>query len=276
MRGLGAAMQATRLPFGVVTCPSGWRYHPAVVAQAIATLGKMFPGRFWAALGSGEFLNEHVTGERWPEKAERNARLHAAADIIRALLRGEEVSRDGPIRVRKARVFPRPREPPPLIGAALSEATAREVAAWADGLVTINLPDGAHEDVAQAYRDAGGKGPLRIQVHLAWAPTEEQALRNAHRAWRANVFPSPILADLETPEQFDALAAFVRPDDLRGHVEVSADLGWHAERIRGLVEAGFDEVLLHEVGPDQEGFLEAFGREVLPDLQHASASPARR
>src|SRR5918999_2204897 len=116
---LGAAMQATSLPFGVVTAP-GQRYHPAETAQAIATLGDLFPGRFWAALGSGEALNEHVTGERWPLKEERDARLLECVEVLRALLRGEEVTHRGLVTVDRARVWSLPAEIPPLYAAAVS------------------------------------------------------------------------------------------------------------------------------------------------------------
>jgi G6PDH family F420-dependent oxidoreductase len=132
---LGAALQVTALPFGVVTAP-GQRYHPAVTAQAIGTLGAMYPGRFWAALGTGEASNEHITGTGWPRKQVRNDRLRECVDIIRALLRGEEVSHDGLVRVDRARVWTRPPEPPPLLGTAVSVSTARWCAAWADGLIT--------------------------------------------------------------------------------------------------------------------------------------------
>ena len=142
---LGAAMQATSLPFGVVTAP-GQRSHPAITAQAIATLGEMFPGRFWAALGSGEALNEHVTGDPWPTKADRDARLLECVEVIRALLRGEEVTHDGLVRVDRARVWSLPKETPLLFGAAVSEETARSVGSWADGMITVRQPT----DVAPA------------------------------------------------------------------------------------------------------------------------------
>jgi G6PDH family F420-dependent oxidoreductase len=127
---LGAALQATALPFGVVTAP-GQRYHPAVIAQAIGTLGAMYPGPIWAALGTGEASNEHITGTAWPEEV-RNDRLRECVDIIRALLRGEEVSHEGLVRVDRARLWTRPPDPPPLLGAAVSVATARWCAASQD------------------------------------------------------------------------------------------------------------------------------------------------
>src|ERR687898_1799077 len=115
---LGAALATTSLPFGAVNAP-GQRYHPAIIAQAIATLGAMFPGRFWVALGSGEAMNEHITGERWPVKSLRDARLRECVEVMRALFAGETVSHSGLVQVDRARLWTRPATPPPLIGAAV-------------------------------------------------------------------------------------------------------------------------------------------------------------
>ena len=137
---LGAALQATSLPFGVVNAP-GQRYHPAIIAQAIATLGAMYEGRFWVALGTGEASNEHITGEALAAqgRAQRPA-ARSASTIIRALLAGEEVSHDGLVTVDRARVWTRPKVTPTLIGAAVSVETAGWVGGWADGLATIDQP----------------------------------------------------------------------------------------------------------------------------------------
>jgi G6PDH family F420-dependent oxidoreductase len=148
---LGAAMEATSLPFGTICCPA-FRYHPAVVAQAAATLAEMFPGRFWLALGTGQALNEHITGLAWPEKPERQARVRAAADIIRALWAGEEVSRGGPVRIEAATLYTRPERPPMLLGAATTPRTAAWVGSWADGLLTVNTDPPALRAVAEAFR----------------------------------------------------------------------------------------------------------------------------
>src|SRR5688572_19940060 len=171
---LGAALQATGLPFGIVNAP-GQRYHPAIIAQAIGTLGAMYPGRFWAALGTGEASNEHITGARWPRKPVREARLRECVDVIRALLAGEEVSHDGLVTVDRARLWTRPEVPPALLGAAVSEKTARWCAEWADGLITVNAPVPTLRRIIAAYRDAGGRGPINLQVHLSWAETTEEA-----------------------------------------------------------------------------------------------------
>jgi len=263
---LGAALQATELPFGVVNAP-GQRYHPAIVAQAAATLCELFPGRLWVALGSGEASNEHITGARWPSKAVRNARLRECVDVMRALFTGEVVDHDGLVRVDRARLWTLPAEPPSLIGAAVSEETAMWCGEWADGLVTINQPRTTLERVVGAFRDGGGAGkPVHLQVHLSWAETEEEALRIAHDQWRTNVFGPPLSWDLETVEQFDEAAAHVRPEDVREAVLVSADPGRHAAWLRELGELGFEQIHLHHVGQDLGPFIQTFAERVLPEL----------
>lgn len=262
---LGAALQATTLPFGVVNAP-GQRYHPAIVAQAAATLNEMYPGRFWVALGSGEASNEHITGGRWPPKRVRNARLRECVDVIRALLAGEEVSHDGLVTVDRARLYTGAATPPPLIGAAVSVETAAWVADWADGLITVNADREHLRRMVEAYRGAGGRGKLCLQAHVSWAPSEEEALAIAHDQWRSNVFPPPICWDLEMPSDFDAIAAFVRPEDVRGTVLVSADPAQHAAWLAEFADLGFDEVYVHHVGQDQGPFLDTYGERVLPRL----------
>jgi probable non-F420 flavinoid oxidoreductase len=263
---LGAALQATRLPFGVVNAP-GQRYHPAIVAQAAATLCELFPGRLWVALGTGEASNEHITGERWPAKAQRKARLRECVDVMRALFAGEVVDHHGLVRVDRARMWTLPAEPPLLVGAAVSEETARWCGEWADGLVTINQPRETLERVIAAFRDGGGDAkPVHLQVHLSWAESEDEALGIAHDQWRTNVFGPPLAWDLETVEQFDLAAAHVRPEDVRESVLVSADTGPHAAWLRELAELGFEQIHLHHVGQDLGPFIEAFGESVLPEL----------
>ena len=268
---LGAALQATSAPFGVVTAP-GQRYHPAIVAQAIATLSAMYPGRLWAALGTGEASNEHITGDRWPRKEIRARRLWECVEVIRALLAGEEVSHDGLVTVDRARLWTLPDEIPRLVGAAVSVETARWCAEWADGLITVNAADEHLRRVVSAYRDAGGTGLLRLQVHLSWARDEGEALGIAVDQWGSNVFEPPLCWDLETPEHFDVAAKHVRPADVAQVVNVSADLGRHVEWLRGYAELGFDEIYLHHVGKQQDDFIDAFAEHVLPELATSTAS----
>ena len=262
---LGAALARTSLRFGVVNAP-GQRYHPAIVAQAAATLGAMFPDRFWVALGTGEASNEHITGDGWPRKDVRTQRLRECVDVIRALLAGEEVSHDGLVTVDRARIWTLPDRPPMLIGAAVSVQTAVDVADWADGLITVAQPHGHLRKMIDAYRGAGGEGRLYVQVHLSYDPDEDAALRIAHEQWRSNVFPPPVCWDLETAELFDAVSAHVPPDAMREHVLVSSDLGRHAAWLHDLAELGFDEIYLHHVGREQSEFIDAFGEQVLPRL----------
>jgi probable non-F420 flavinoid oxidoreductase len=263
---LGAALQATSLPFGVVNAP-GQRYHPAIVAQAAASLCQMFPGRLWVALGTGEASNEHITGERWPSKAERNARLRECVDVIRGLLSGEVVDHHGRVVVDRARLWTLPPAPPPLIGPAVSVETAAWVGEWADGLVTINQPRAKLERMIAAFRENGGEGKrLAVQVHLSWAPDEDTALEIAHDQWRTNVFAPPLCWDLATVEQFDIAAEHVGREAMRETVLVSSDLDRHLEVLRELAALGFDEIYLHHVGREQERFIHAFGEHVLPRI----------
>ena len=266
---LGAALQATGLSFGVVNAP-GQRYHPAIVAQAIGTLAAMYPGRFWAALGSGEAANEHVTGDAWPRKDVRNARLRESVEVIRALLAGEEVSHDGLVRVDRARLWTRPEQPPALVGAAVSVETARWCAEWADGLITVNAPTEHLRRMIDAYRGAGGRGPLHLQVHLSWAPAQAQAEAIAYDQWRSNVFAPPVCWDLETPEHFDVVSAQVPMARLAEVVNISADLGRHTGWLEEYGDLGFDQIALHHVGQEQRPFLDAFGDRVLPKLRRAA------
>ncbi|WP_319458516.1 TIGR03885 family FMN-dependent LLM class oxidoreductase [Micromonospora sp. RTP1Z1] len=266
---LGAALQATNLPFGVVNAP-GQRYHPAIIAQAIGTLGAMYPGRFWAALGTGEASNEHITGDGWPRKDVRNARLRECVDVIRALLAGEEVSHDGLVRVDRAKLWTRPEQPPALIGAAVSVATARWCAEWADGLITVNAPVDHLRRMIDAYRDAGGRGPLHLQAHLSWAPDQAEAETIAYDQWRSNVFPPPICWDLDTAEHFDVVSEDVPMEKIASTVHVSADLGRHVGWLEEYLALGFDQIALHHVGQEQRAFIDTFGAEVLPKLRTAA------
>jgi probable non-F420 flavinoid oxidoreductase len=263
---LGAALQATSLPFGVVTAP-GQRYHPAIVAQAISTLAAMFEGRFWTALGSGENSNEHITGDRWPRKEEREARLRECVDVIRALLAGETVSHDGLIRVDRAQLFTRPRESPMLVGAAVSETTAGWCAGWADGLITVGTKPDRLARVLASYRDAGGRGPAYLQVHLSYAGDDGTALEIAYDQWRSNVFAAPVCWDLPEVAHFDEAAKHVRPADMHDAVLISSDAGQHTAWLADLAAVGFDGIYLHHVGRDQREFLEVFGAKVLPELE---------
>src|SRR5215213_2570608 len=244
---LGAALQATRLPFGVISAP-GYRYHPAILAQATATLGEMFPGRIWLALGSGQRLNEDLTGVAWPDKAERNARLRECADIIRALLRGETVSHYGRVTAVDCKLYSLPKTPPLLLGAAVTETSAEFVGSWAYGLLTVSAKPDRVKKVVDAFRRGGGEGkPMFMQVGLNWAPSEEEALKAAHEQWRYNVLGGELNWELRSPRDFDTATRFARPEDMREALLISAEASRHVEWLGEFIELGFEELQLHQV-----------------------------
>jgi coenzyme F420-dependent glucose-6-phosphate dehydrogenase len=263
---LGAAMQATSLPCGVV-CAPGQRYHPAIVAQAAATLSQMFPGRFWMALGSGEAINERINGERWPTKAERNERLLESANIIRRLLNGEVVSHKGLVTVDEARLYTLPASPPLIMCAALSPETAAWAGGWADGLLTAHKSYEEMKQVVDAFRNNGGAGkPIYLKVQLSYAKKHEDALQGAYEQWKTNIFQGTVLGDMPTPAHFDAAARFVKPEDMYQYVRISADIQEHKDWLRQDISLGFEKIILHNVNRDQATFINDFGSLLLPDL----------
>lgn len=263
---LGAALQATGWTFGTVSAP-GQRYHPAVLAQAAATLAQMFPDRFWWALGSGQQLNEHITGQQWPVKADRQARLLECVDVMRALWRGETVTHRGLVTVEDACLYSRPERPPLLVGAALSEETARWVGGWADALITVSASPEQLQRIIRAFHEGGGEGkPLFLQVHLAYAPTDGAARQAAHEQWRGNVFGNVVQAEVRTPQEFQTLGAKVAPGEMDAAVRISSDLDQHLAWLEADLALGFSRLYLHESGREQARFIDAFGEHVLPRL----------
>ncbi|MBL8562076.1 MAG: TIGR03885 family FMN-dependent LLM class oxidoreductase [Gemmobacter sp.] len=263
----GAVLEATPpLSLGMISAP-GYRYHPAVLAQAAATLAEMYEGRLWLALGSGEALNEAITGLPWPDKAERNARLAECAEVMRALFRGEEVTHRGRVTVIGARLYSRPAVPLPLYAAAISPETAAEVAGWADGLLTVGGDVEKVARVVTAFRENGGAGkPVHIQHALSWADTYETALAEAADQWAPVMIGGAVNQMLSRPQDFDLAANQLRDEDLCRDLAISADLDQHAAWIADLL--GLEATLhLHCVGRNQEAFIEAFGARVLPQLR---------
>jgi coenzyme F420-dependent glucose-6-phosphate dehydrogenase len=250
---------------GVVNAP-GQRYHPAIIAQAAATLAEMFPERFWIALGSGQALNEQITGDVWPTKQVRNERLKECVDVIRSLWAGETVTHFGHVRVEEATLYTRPKTPPKIFGAALTPETARWVGSWADGLLTGSAPPEIMRPIIDAFREGGGEGkPMYTQANHVYAPKED-GLAAAHDQWRTNVLGPQLQAELRTPAMFDAAAQFVRPEDMQGPVRVSQDAQEHLDWLMSDAELGFDGVFIHLIGRDQERGIDNFGERVLPEM----------
>jgi len=255
---LGAALATTGLSFGTVTAP-GQRYHPVIAAQAIATLAEMFPGRFWCALGSGEAVNEHVTGDPWPPKPQRQERLAEAADVMRRLIAGERVDHDGAFRAHDARVWSRPAEPVPFFAAAASAPTAAWAAGWGDGLITVGHDPEAVEPILNAYRDAGGTGPCAVQVHISLGSSRAEALEVAADQWRQATVPADLMWDISQPEDYDRLADPTDLEAIERGVLVGTDEREMAQRLAALATVGADRLYLHDVGKDQSAFLARAG-----------------
>jgi coenzyme F420-dependent glucose-6-phosphate dehydrogenase len=274
---LGAALQATSLSFGTV-CAPGQRYHPAVIAQAAATLAEMYPQRFWLAIGSGEALNEAITGGPWPPKAERNARLKQSAEVIRALWSGETVSTRGHITTARATLYSRPSRPPLLLGAALSPETARWIASWADGMVTVAGPRDSMRAVVDAFREGGGEAkPMFLQVALAFGSTDEEGRHAAYDQWRQSALQAKQLADLETPIDFDRACANADPKDVWSKIRVSSDVTRQLDWLYEDCALGFERIYLHNlVRGQQERFIEACGTHLIPGIAKASQAGRER
>ena len=264
---LGAALQATSWTFGTVNAP-GYRYHPAIIAQAAATLAEMFPARFWLTIGSGEALNESITGEQWPSKDERNERLRECADIMRALWAGETVTRSGRVKARNARLYSLPDDPPKLFAAALREETAETVGAWADGLATVGGEPDHVQRIIDAFRRGGGEGkPVHIQHTLSWAPREADARRGALEQWAFSTLEPDQLSDLASPADFESATRRTSEDDVAKGVRVSSSLEQHTEWLHQYRELGVDAVYILNVNRNQQEYIDAFGEGVLPQLR---------
>jgi G6PDH family F420-dependent oxidoreductase len=255
-----------------VTCPS-FRMHPAIVAQAAATLEVMYPGRTWLGLGSGEALNEHVVAGYWPETPERINRMFEAIEIIRKLFTGKDVKHDGRyFKLETTRLWTMPNVPPPIYIATAGPVTAKRTGALADGLITVGAPEGKIEMIFDKFEEGAreaGKDPAAmpkiLQLHLSWAETDELAVRNAMVEWPNGGMKFP-KADIRSPGDFEQMAKLVRPEDFAGRMVMSADLEVHRKEIQKFLDIGFDQIYLHNVGRNQAEWIEAFGREVLPGL----------
>lgn len=260
---LGAAMQATRFGIGMISAP-GYRYHPAVLAQAAATIGEMFPGRLWLALGSGEAINEAITGMQWPEKPERNARLLECVEVVRALFDGETVTHRGRITVIEAKLYSRPLAPVPLFGAAVTRETAALCGTWADGLLTVGGDADKAREVIDAFRANGGGGkPVHIQHALSWADDEASAVADALDQWGPAAVGGEAAWDLRRPGDFDAVGHLMTEEHIRERVAVSCDIGRHRAWIEALAALEPAAIHLHFVGRDQRRFIEMAGRHLV-------------
>lgn len=255
---LGAAMQATTLPFSVV-CAPGQRYHPAIVAQAVATLSEMFPGRFSVELGSGEALNQTITGSLWPDKQTRNRRLKECADVIRSLLAGKEVTHTGLVTVKHARIYSLPRQAPAIFCAALSKETAAWSSGWSDGLLTTAGDEVAVREKIAAFRShPNDRRPVFLQYSFSYAQNIERALEGAYQQWRSNLVGLQQLNNMETVADFEKAAAGISREDIAKNVDIFTDPEALLERVAAFFSWGGNRIILHNIHPDQEAFLADF------------------
>jgi len=263
---LGAISQRTerlQLLTGV-TCPT-FRVHPAIVAHAAATAAALLPGRFSLGVGSGENLNEHVLGERWPPVRERQARLEEAIEVIRLLWEGGLKSHRGEYyRVENARIYSLPDEPPPILVAVAGDRSVDLAARAGDGLVGT----APKADSVERFRENGGEGkPTYGQLHVCWAASEEEAKRTALEWWPNAAVSGSHFLELPLPAHFEEAAELVGEDDIAESVVCGPDPERHLAAIREFIDAGYDHVYVHQIGPDQEGFFDFYERSVLPELQ---------
>jgi G6PDH family F420-dependent oxidoreductase len=266
---LGAIAEATdRLVVGTgVTCPT-MRIHPAIIAHAAATAADLMPGRFFLGLGTGENLNEHILGQAWPEWDVRAEMLEEAVEVIRALWSGEVTSHRGRhFRVQNAKIYTLPESLPPIRIAASGPRMAERAARMGDGLIAT-APD---KELVATYHDAGGAGPLIGQVSVCWAESEAAARRTAYAWWPTAALHGEVSQELPNPSQFTDLAKSVTEDQVAEVILCSPDADVHLEKIREYEKAGFDHVYVHQIGPDQGGYLDFAKREILPALK---AEPA--
>ena len=250
-----------------VTCPIV-RYHPAIVAQAAATLALLSEGRFLLGLGAGERLNEHVVGRGWPAVDARHAMLREAIDAIRALWSGARVTRRGAhVTVEDARLYDLPDAAPPIVVAAGGPRAARLAAACGDGLITT-VPD---ERIIGTWREAAGRGGAFAEVPLCWAASESEGVETAHRCFRFGLLGFKVLAELPNVSSFEVATEPVGREQVREAIACGPDVERHVRQIRRYLDAGFDHLILVQAGPDQEGFLRFFERELSPQLERAAA-----
>ena len=260
---LGAIAQAThRLRLGTVTAPIR-RTPPHVVAHASATVATLLPGRFFLGVGTGENLNEHVTGEWWPTTEIRREMLEEAIEVIRRLWAGESVEHFGRhFTIDNARIYSRPLEPPAIVVAGMSESAAEFAGRVGDGLIAVS----PKRELIEAFEAAGGAGKPRYgQLDVCVADDEGEARRIAHAQWAAPAaVPSRLLSKLRVPADFEAVAELVTEEQVADRIVCGLDVERHVARIEEFLSVGFDHVHVHQVGADQERFFSFYEREVLP------------
>ncbi len=262
---LGAIAQVTSR-VGIttgLTCPT-IRYHPAIIAQAAATIGVMSDGRFTLALGAGERLNEHVVGEGWPPVGHRHGMLREAVEIIRALWSGEIITHSEIyFDVETARISDLPEKEIPIVIGAGGEKSATLAAEMRAGLMATE----PKKEWVQEWKAAGGTGPRYGELALGYAKTKDEGLKLAHQYSRFGALHWNVLVELPSVGSFEEATRFIKPEDLRDSIAHGPDVDTYVEAIKKFTDAGFDHVVLMSAGPDQESFIRFFKDQLAPRLR---------
>jgi G6PDH family F420-dependent oxidoreductase len=261
--GIAATTEQIRLGTGV-TCPT-IRIHPAIIAQATATLAAMMEGRFWFGIGSGENLNEHILGDHWPPTDIRLEMMEEAVQVIRLLWEGGNKRHYGKhYTVENARLYTLPDEPPPIYVSAFGPKAIEVAARIGDGYVgTAPEPD-----LISAFTEKAGEDkPCLGEMKVCWHEDESEARRMVHRLWPNLGLPGELAQELATPKHFEQAVSIVTEEMVADTPPCGPDPELYLESIRQYEEAGYDEIYMHQIGPDQEGFFRFYEQEILPELR---------
>jgi len=261
---IGAIAQATeRMTIGTgVTCPT-MRIHPAIIAQAAATAATMMPGRFFLGVGTGENLNEHITGARWPSLEIRQEMLEDSIEVMRTLWDGGLRSYRGRyFTVENARIYTLPDEPVPVMIAAAGEDSAELAGRLGDGLIST----APKRETVETFEKSGGSGPRYGQLTVCYDRDETRARKTALKQWPNAAIPGQVTQELPLPSHFEQAAKAVTEDAIAEKIVCGPDPAKHLEQIRAFAEAGFDHVYVHQVGPAQAEFIEFYASEIIPKI----------
>lgn len=260
--GIAATIDTMDLAVGV-TCPT-IRIHPAILAQAVASTAAMTPGEFYFGVGTGELLNEHVLGDKWPNHPVRLEMLEEAIAVIRRLREGEQTSHHGEYYdVQNARLFMLPEDSPQICVSAYGPRAAQGAAEFGDGFWSVGP-----QAVINDWEDAGGDGPRFCQLHACVADSDDEAVATTHRVWRNSGLPGELAAHLSTPTHFEQATEMVSEEDIRqGSVITEQDPQAHINSIQQAIDAGYDHIYPHQISNDQEALFELYEEEVLPSFE---------
>ncbi|MEA2574826.1 MAG: hypothetical protein QOH93_2124 [Chloroflexia bacterium] len=261
----GIASVTKKVTLGTgVTCPM-IRTHPAIIAQAAATAAAMMSGRFILGVGTGENLNEHILGDKWPPFQQRLEMLEESIEVMRKLWEGKIASHRGRYyTVENARLYTLPEQPIPIYIAAAGTDTAELAGRIADGFINTS----AEKEPIETFEQAGGRGKEKHgQFTCCWAETEQEAVRTAYKIWPNGGLKGPLSQELPLPQHFEEASQMVKEEDVAESVVCGPDPQRYLDKIQEYVDAGFTHVYLHQIGPDQEGFFRFYERELEPRIR---------